>query len=166
MFLRQHSFYRASGGCVASSASASRTGVRLTPRRSETAASDSIWKGFSSKVRIWRCNSSKTCRASGRGHHRDDREDQQADQQTDLPQVARTVTVEVTPEQSQTLALAQKAGTLSLSLRSLDNAEDKPLESIRLSDILREQSPVEEPTVAKPTVRVRRANAVEVVEVE
>lgn len=92
--------------------------------------------------------------------------DQQADQQTDQPQIARTVTVEVTPEQSQTLALAQKAGTLSLSLRSLENAEDKPLESIRLSDILREQSPVEEPTVAKPTVRIRRANAVEVVEVE
>src|SRR5690606_39623947 len=96
----------------------------------------------------------------------DQQADQQADQQTDQPQIARTVTVEVTPEQSQTLALAQKAGTLSLSLRSLENAEDKPLESIRLSDILREQSPVEQPTVAKPTVRVRRANAVEVVEVE
>lgn len=92
--------------------------------------------------------------------------DQQADQQTDQPQVARTVTVEVTPEQSQTLALAQKAGTLSLSLRSLENAADKPLDSIRLSDILREKSPVEEPTVAKPTVRVRRANEVEVVEVQ
>jgi pilus assembly protein CpaB len=92
--------------------------------------------------------------------------DQQADQQSDQPLVARTVTVEVTPEQSQTLALAQKAGTLSLSLRSLDNAEDKPLESIRLSDILRETSPVEEPVVAKATVRIRRGSEVEVVEVE
>ncbi len=92
--------------------------------------------------------------------------DQQADQQADQPSIARTVTVEVTPEQSQTLALAQKAGTLSLSLRSLDNAEDKPLESIRLSDILREKSPVEEPTAAKATVRVRRGSEVEVVEVE
>lgn len=92
--------------------------------------------------------------------------DQQADQQTDQPQVARTVTVEVTPEQSQTLALAQKAGTLSLSLRSLDNAEDQPLESIRLSDILREKSPVEEPVAAKATVRVRRGGEVEIVEVE
>lgn len=92
--------------------------------------------------------------------------DQQADQQTDQPQVARTVTVEVTPEQSQTLALAQKAGTLSLSLRSLDNAEDQPLESIRLSDILREKSPVEEPVAAKATVRVRRGSDVEIVEVE
>lgn len=92
--------------------------------------------------------------------------DQQADQQADQPLVARTVTVEVTPEQSQTLALAQKAGTLSLSLRSLDNAEDRPLESIRLSDILRETSPVEEPVAAKATVRVRRGSDVEVVEVE
>ncbi|WP_413872620.1 Flp pilus assembly protein CpaB [Albidovulum sp.] len=92
--------------------------------------------------------------------------DQQADQQSDQPLVARTVTVEVTPEQSQTLALAQKAGTLSLSLRSLDNAEDKPLESIRLSDILRETSPVEEPVAAKATVRIRRGAEVEVVEVE
>lgn len=92
--------------------------------------------------------------------------DQQADQQSDQPFVAQTVTVEVTPEQSQTLALAQKAGTLSLSLRSLDNAEDRPLESIRLSDILREKSPVEEPVAAKATVRVRRGSEVEVVEVE
>jgi len=92
--------------------------------------------------------------------------DQMADQQADQPQVARTVTVEVTPEQSQTLALAQKAGTLSLSLRSLDNAEDKPIESIKLSDILREKSPVAEEPVAKATVRVRRGSDVEVVEVE
>lgn len=92
--------------------------------------------------------------------------DQMADQQSDAPTVAQTVTVEVTPEQSQTLALAQKAGTLSLSLRSLDNAEDKPLESIRLSDILREKSPVAEEAVAKATVRVRRGNDVTVVEVE
>lgn len=92
--------------------------------------------------------------------------DQQSDEQSDQPSVARTVTVEVTPEQSQTLALAQKAGTLSLSLRSLENAEDTPLNSIRLSDILREKSPVEEAAAAKATVRIRRATDVEVVEVE
>ncbi len=91
--------------------------------------------------------------------------DQEADRQADQPLVAQTVTVEVTPEQSQTLALAQKAGTLSLSLRSLDNAADEPLESIRLTDILRDKSPVAE-TAAKSTIRVRRANAIEVVEVE
>lgn len=91
--------------------------------------------------------------------------DQDADRQSDQPLVAQTVTVEVTPEQGQTLALAQKAGTLSLSLRTLDNAIDQPLDSIRLSDILRDKSPVTE-TVAKSTIRVRRANTVEIVEVE
>ncbi|WP_347312271.1 Flp pilus assembly protein CpaB [Defluviimonas sp. SAOS-178_SWC] len=92
--------------------------------------------------------------------------DQDANRNNDQPGVAKTVTVEVTPEQSQTLALAQKAGTLSLSLRSLENAADAPLDSIRLTDILREKSPVAEPTQSKPTIRVRRANTVETVEVE
>lgn len=92
--------------------------------------------------------------------------DQDADQRSDQPEVAKTVTVEVTPEQSQTLALAQKAGTLSLSLRSLDNAADKPLDSIRLSDILRDQSPVEEAPTVKQTIRIRRGSEVETVEVQ
>lgn len=92
--------------------------------------------------------------------------DQDADQQKDQPEIAKTVTVEVTPEQSQTLALAQQAGTLSLSLRSLDNAEDKPLEAIRLSDVLRERSPEPETPTAKSVIRIRRGSEVETVEVE
>jgi pilus assembly protein CpaB len=91
--------------------------------------------------------------------------DQETDQATDQPEIARTVTVEVTPEQGQTLALAQKAGTLSLTLRTLDAATDRPLASIKLTDILREESPVTE-EVAKKSVRVRRANVVETVDVE
>jgi pilus assembly protein CpaB len=47
--------------------------------------------------------------------------DQVADQATDKPIVARTATVEVTPEQAQTLVLAQQAGSLSLALRGLQN---------------------------------------------
>lgn len=81
--------------------------------------------------------------------------DQNANEQSDAPQVARTVTVEVTPEQSQKLALAQRAGQLSLSLRSLENEEDKPLESVRLVDILNSKSPIEE-DAPKSIVRVRR----------
>lgn len=92
--------------------------------------------------------------------------DQDADLRKDQPEVAKTVTVEVTPEQSQTLALAQKAGTLSLSLRSLDNGEDKPLDSIKLSDILRDKSPEPEAPLAKQTIRVRRGSDVEIVEVQ
>ena len=83
--------------------------------------------------------------------------DQAADEQIDSPEVARTVTVEVTPEEGQRLALAQEAGTLSLTLRTLDGAEDQPLESIGLKDILRELSPVPEQKAVK-TVIVRRGN--------
>lgn len=82
--------------------------------------------------------------------------DQKADELNDQANVAKTVTVEVTPEDGQKLALAQRAGTLSLSLRTLDAAVDEPLESIRLSDILRE-APLEEEIEPQRTVRVRRA---------
>ena len=81
--------------------------------------------------------------------------DQQADELNEQANVAKTVTVEVTPEQGQKLALAQRAGTLSLSLRGLTNDEDAPIESIRLSDIIRDESPTEEGP--KATVKVRRA---------
>ena len=92
--------------------------------------------------------------------------DQQSDQQSDQPEVARTVTVEVSPEESQKLALAQKAGTLSLSLRTLDSVVDAPLESIRLSDILPDKSPVKETTVVATTVKIRRANVLMVDEIQ
>ncbi|MEO9825647.1 MAG: Flp pilus assembly protein CpaB [Paracoccaceae bacterium] len=81
--------------------------------------------------------------------------DQQADEQNEQANVAKTVTVEVTPEEGQKLALAQRAGTLSLTLRTLDAVVDAPLDSIRLSDIIREKSPTEEGP--KRTVTVRRA---------
>ena len=81
--------------------------------------------------------------------------DQRSDEQSDQAIVARTVTVEVTPEQGQKLALAQRAGMLSLSLRSLETEEDKPLEAVRLSDLLVEKSPVED-GAPKAVVRVRR----------
>ena len=67
--------------------------------------------------------------------------DQQADELDETAQVARTVTIEVTPEEGQKLALAQQAGTLSLTLRNIPaegEKEDGPLDSIRLSDIMRD----------------------------
>jgi pilus assembly protein CpaB len=87
--------------------------------------------------------------------------DQVSDENADKPEVARTVTVEVTPEQGQKLALAQKAGTLSLTLRTLEAAVDEPLDQIRLNDILGEKSPTEEVTETL-TVKVRRGNEVAV----
>lgn len=91
--------------------------------------------------------------------------DQNANEAKDQPEVARTVTVEVTPEQGQTLALAQRAGSLSLSLRTLTDAIDKPLDSIKLSDVLRDKSPEPTAPAKKPTITVRRANKVSTVEV-
>ncbi|MDW4499970.1 Flp pilus assembly protein CpaB [Sulfitobacter sp. D35] len=92
--------------------------------------------------------------------------DQSSDEQSDETAIARTVTVEVTPGEGQRLALAQKAGTLSLSLRTLEGAVDEPLESVRLADLMREVSPVPE-TEKRRTVRVRRGTGdVQFVEVE
>jgi pilus assembly protein CpaB len=87
--------------------------------------------------------------------------DQDHNEQTDAPEVARTVTVEVSPDQGQRLALAQKAGTLSLTLRTLDGAVDEPLESIRLSDLMQDLSPVPEEAEARVirTIVVRRGTA-------
>lgn len=89
--------------------------------------------------------------------------DQQADELNEATNIAKTVTVEVTPQQGQKLALAQRAGVLSLSLRTLDAVVDEPLPSIRLSDIIRDESPTEEGP--KSTVKVRRA-ATSIQEVE
>lgn len=94
--------------------------------------------------------------------------DRQTDERSEQSAVAGTVTVEVTPEQGQALALAQKAGTLSLTLRTLDAEPNRKLESVALEDILNSrtadpEAPDEGP--AKTTIKVRRANAVETVEI-
>lgn len=94
--------------------------------------------------------------------------DQQADETQEQAQVARTVTVEVSPEAGQKLALAQRAGQLSLTLRNIKQdgeSEDRPIDSIRLSDILREKSP-DDNHGPKQVVKIRRALAVEEVELE
>lgn len=90
--------------------------------------------------------------------------DQQSDQQSDQTVVARTVTVEVSPGDGQKLALAQRAGTLSLTLRTLEGAIDEPMEYTSLRDLLQDKSPVPE-TVKKQTITVRRGNVAETVEV-
>ncbi|WP_170764928.1 Flp pilus assembly protein CpaB [Ruegeria lacuscaerulensis] len=91
--------------------------------------------------------------------------DQQSEELSDQPEIARTITVEVTPQQGQRLALAQKAGTLSLTLRTLDGVEDEPMEMVRLRDLLQEEGPVEK-VEAQPTVRVNRGTETEVVTIQ
>ncbi|NOD88218.1 MULTISPECIES: Flp pilus assembly protein CpaB [unclassified Ruegeria] len=91
--------------------------------------------------------------------------DQQSEELSDQPEIARTITVEVTPQQGQRLALAQKAGTLSLTLRTLDSVEDEPMEMVRLRDLLQEEGPVEK-VEAQPTVKLRRGTETEVVTIQ
>ncbi len=87
--------------------------------------------------------------------------DQEVNEKTNTPEVARTVTLDVSPEDSQKLALAQKAGTLSLTLRTLDDdAIDSAPQAISLRDVLREPEPVVTAQDAPAPVRsviVRRA---------
>ena len=85
--------------------------------------------------------------------------DQDSDEYSDAPEIARTVTVEVTPDESQRLALAQQAGTLSLSLRSEALTDDTVLGTIRLQDLLQDEVPTAEGEV-RPVVAVRRAGVV------
>ncbi len=94
--------------------------------------------------------------------------DQQTDELNEAAQIARTVTVEVTPLQGQKLALAQRAGTLSLTLRNIGAAEEdeQALDTIRLSDIIQDDAPVVVPIAPKPTVRVRRGIDSEDVELD
>lgn len=89
--------------------------------------------------------------------------DQRSDEQSDTPEIARTVTVDVSPEHSQTLALAQQAGRLSLTLRNFNDSEDGPLQSTRLSDVLQDLSPVPDPD-RPPTIVIRRGTQVTVQE--
>ena len=82
--------------------------------------------------------------------------DQMSDETRDDPRVARTVTVEVTAEQGQILALSQRAGSLSLALRTADTDDSMPVERLRLSDLL--------PELPKPEEKVEEVAEVEEVE--
>ncbi len=78
--------------------------------------------------------------------------DQVSDQTRERPEVARTATVEVTPEQAQKLALAQQVGTLSLSLRNAETVGQVPSARIATSDL--STSGPQAPGQAGPTVRI------------
>ena len=61
--------------------------------------------------------------------------DQLADEDQDKPSVARTITAEVSPEEAQRLALAQQAGTLSLTLRNLATTDQPELRSLSVNEL-------------------------------
>jgi pilus assembly protein CpaB len=102
---------------------------------------------------------------------------QNADQAAAQPIVARTATVEVTPEQAQKLVLAQQAGNLSLALRSVETAgefttrpiTEADLGALRPTAVMRRPVPVEvlpPPPAPPPPPKVRVRYATTVVEKE
>src|SRR6185295_117580 len=61
--------------------------------------------------------------------------DQNAKNSDGTPAVARTATLEVTPIDAQKLALAQKAGSLSLVLRKPGEANNPVVETVSMNDL-------------------------------
>lgn len=76
--------------------------------------------------------------------------DQLASEETDNPVLAKTATVEVTPEQAQKLALAQQLGSLSLTLRNFADLDSATVKRISVSDL----------GIDAPTPVVRRDNGI------
>lgn len=87
--------------------------------------------------------------------------DQLADEDREKPRVARTATVEVTPEQAQKLALAQQVGSLSLALRNVGEAEEAKVRTVRIDDLVQSERRTRRGP-ARPSVRVRRGSEVQV----
>lgn len=84
---------------------------------------------------------------------------------------ARTITVEVAPKQGQLLALAQRVGALSLTLRTERDVSDTDLGQVSLDDLMRNADPIVVKTArpkAEPvrTIKVRRGTTTGVVEIQ
>lgn len=61
--------------------------------------------------------------------------DQDPSDKTDKPTVVRAVTLEVSPEEAEKLALATQVGSLSLALRNAGNTKDAAVPRIRVRDL-------------------------------
>jgi len=85
--------------------------------------------------------------------------DQSANESRNDPQVARAVTIEVTPEDGQKVALASQVGSLSLALRRADEMgrdNTTPTNTIRIQDLRAEAERQVRPA-PRPEQPVRRA---------
>lgn len=93
--------------------------------------------------------------------------DQSADEDRNSPVVARTVTVEVSPEQVGALAQAQASGRLSLSLVGADDSTVSSSVQVDLRDVLgiEEERVVEAPREEKCFVRRRQGEEIISVEI-
>lgn len=82
------------------------------------------------------------------------------------PGKVKSVTVQVEPADAQKLALAQQAGTLSVSLRHIDAADQPVLESIGVSDLTDQAKPKPKKTKrGLPSIVVNRAGQRTTIEV-
>lgn len=79
--------------------------------------------------------------------------DQMSDQDADKPQVAKAVTVEVTPDQAQAISLGQSVGEVSLSLRQSADVAALTRKVTSVSDLagpgVRKAAPVRRATVRR-----------------
>lgn len=98
--------------------------------------------------------------------------DQTASENRNDPQVARAVTIEVTPEDGQKVALAGQIGTLSLALRRADDiaqpgASTPTPETIRIQDLRAQAAARAHAPAAPARAVVRRApisgNSIEII---
>jgi pilus assembly protein CpaB len=79
--------------------------------------------------------------------------DQVTDEDRDKPSVVRTVTVELTAANAQRLALAQQAGTLSLTLRNLRDKSTSALPTTQLTQLMSQAPPV----APKPIIAIHQS---------
>jgi pilus assembly protein CpaB len=90
--------------------------------------------------------------------------DQSDDEDTNKPAVARAITIEVTPDQAQTVTLAQTVGAISLSLRHVADVAPLPRRITTVAQLgyfgapaaARPPPPPGDPLYAADTVRVTR----------
>jgi pilus assembly protein CpaB len=94
------------------------------------------------------------------------------DQDTDTDRIAarlaRTITVQVTPDEVKALTLAERLGRVDITLRGFDNDEELSSESLNRQQLLGETAP-EAPVAPTPdvTVRVRKgSDSLETMKVE
>ncbi len=84
--------------------------------------------------------------------------DQDANESKELPSVAKAVTLEVTPEQAQKLALASQLGSLALMLRNIADAEAEKVKTVSTRDLsvgeVNEPAPPSETPKQKKPVRI------------
>lgn len=93
--------------------------------------------------------------------------DQDTDTDRIKARVARTVTIQVNPEELKALTLASNVGKVTIALRGFDSTVQYSNESLSRDNLLGEQKPEAAPQAPEQTVRVRRnGNEVQVLTVE